>query len=56
MKKHTSGIKWTNKMKDLCQQHDFKLFETQNTFDEVIVHEKINSENNKLKTSRMKIK
>ena len=56
MKKLISGIKWTNKMKYLCQQYDFKLFETRNTFDEVLVHEKTNPENNKLKTLRMKIK
>ena len=56
MKKPTSGIKWINKMKYLCQQYDFKLFRTQNIFDEVRVHKKIHPENNKLKTLGMKIK
>lgn len=56
MKKHISGIKWTNKMEYLFQQHDFELFGTQNTFDNVGIHEKIQPRNNKLKTLRMKMK
>ena len=43
-------------MKYQCKQCDFKWIGTLNTFDKVCEHEEIYLENDKLKTSGIKIK
>jgi len=45
-----------NEMKYQCKQCDFKEIGTLNAFDKVREHEKIHLENDKLKTSGIKIK